>query len=86
MLPYPPSGDPYLVALVKTLNEELLRREPQIVGMVLDTFVSGAEPLNVTALTATSVTISTLGSGGGAVSVGIADSGGIGYRVLRVPN
>lgn len=32
------------------------------------------------------LTLGTYGSGGGAVSVGAADSGGAGFRLLRVPN
>ena len=31
-------------------------------------------------------TLSSLGTGGGLVSVGAADSGGVGFKLLRVPN
>jgi hypothetical protein len=57
--------------------------------------VGTALVLNKTTLAATfggaavipgALTLSALGSGGGLVSVGVADSGGSGFKLLRVPN
>lgn len=49
---------------------------------------SGASTLALTGSLSVSaaLTLAALGGGGGAVSVGAADSGGVGFRLLRVPN
>jgi len=36
MLRLPPNGDPYLTELVRTVNAELLRKEPTLVGFIDD--------------------------------------------------
>ena len=51
MLRLPPDGNGYLTYLVKMLNEELMRKEPTVVGLVYDPFDSAPDTVDVGAMT-----------------------------------